>query len=397
MNAKFTASKNVLKSALAEVMKSNTSSQLPILECVLVAIEGQHLCLAATNLVTTTIKWIPLSEMAFEEAAIAIPGKLFSDIVTIAPTGDISLEIDTKSHEVEIVAGKTKNKVKCLDPKEFPPLPAKPDHASTVLPAGAWQTIASRVATFAHPKEDARPTLTGVSLEFEQEAFRAVATDGFRLAVQEFDDVKPGLDAKVVVPAAGFINASPALGSDNPVEILHDQNKLIAFTEDAMVAFQLLEGKYPEWQAIVPESFKYKCIVTPDQLEQATKQALIIARGSEHKFGVTYVAEGNAFVVIGDDKAGSQSQASMLSDSMASMYFVLNGVFVLQAVAATKDAAKLTIRGNGDKKPVEITSDQVPGYKAILMPMLFSSQDQERADELKALATEASTAMGMEA
>ncbi|MDX9863197.1 MAG: DNA polymerase III subunit beta [Anaerolineaceae bacterium] len=399
MTVKIDVSKNVLKSALADVMKSiGYASNIPIITTVLVSIEGQQLRLATTDLSMTSIKWIPLASMAFEQAAIAIPGKVFTDLVTIAPAGEISLEIDTKTQEVEISVGGTfKNKLKCLDAKEFPPLPVKPDHTTTVLPAGAWKTIAERVAVSAHSKEDGRPVLTGVSLEFEKESFRAVATDGFRLSVQEFNDVKPGVDTKVLVPASSFIKAAPALGDENAVQILSDSGRLIAFTEDSLVAFQLIEGHFPDWKAIIPASFKNKNVVSTAELEQATKQALVIARSSNQKFAISYAAAGNALIVIGDDEAGSKCEANMPSETAANTFFTLNGVFVLQALVATKDAKKLIIRSNNSNTPVQVSSEEVPGYTGILMPMSQGvANDQEKADELKALALQASVAMGMD-
>ena len=97
----ITINRNVLKSALSNALKSiNTSAALPVLACVLVSVEGQRLRLATTDLVTTFEQWIPLGSMALEEMAIAVPARLFADMVAQAPVGDITLKIDTKKHEM---------------------------------------------------------------------------------------------------------------------------------------------------------------------------------------------------------------------------------------------------------------------------------------------------------
>ena len=237
--------------------------------------------------------------------------------------------------------------------------------------------------------------MTGVLLAFAHESFTAVATDGFRLAAQTFA-CQTGIEEDVLVPAKGFAKAAAILGDEHPVELLHEGNRLIAFTEDALVAFQLIDQKYPDWQQIVPASFTNQTIVAHKGFEQAVKQALVISRGSDNKFAINLAAENNAVVVVGQDDAGSQSQSTLHSDIASRAFFTINGAFLLQTVTALKSAVNLKLQSNQSTKAIQITSDQEPGFMAILMPItLGESHDLARADEMRSLAKAASVAMGM--
>ena len=61
-----------------------------------------------------------------------------------------------------------------------------PDHGTATLPGAAWKSIGSKVA-YAANDDISRPALTGVLLEYGEGKLNAVCTDGFRIALQEFD------------------------------------------------------------------------------------------------------------------------------------------------------------------------------------------------------------------
>ena len=387
----ITVNKSILKAALSDVLKSaGRASTLPIMECVLFTVEGQRLRLSATDLEMTIQKWIPMSTMAFADEAIAIPGKLINDLVAVAPEGDIQLEIDQISHDVIFTAGTSKSTIKCMDPTEFPPLPPMPDHGTAALPGAAWKSIGSKVA-YAANDDISRPALTGVLLEYGEGKLNAVCTDGFRIAVQEFD-VDSSLQDSALLPAKSLAKSSSIMDESQPVNLLVAHGKMVVFNEDTLTAFQMLEAKFPEWQAILPQSFKYSMPVAYTEVERSIRQALVVAKvsGSPLSNSVSIAADDHSVIVVGQDGEGSNSQSVLNSDLVAKTQFTVNGVFVLQTLKALTGVKKVVVKANSERTPIQITSPEAPGYTVLLMPM---ETNADRVSEMQELAEKASAAM----
>lgn len=391
----FTINKSVLASALADVMKGLAGTHsMPVLECVLFAVEGQRLRLTATNLELTVQKWIPLSGMAFAEESIAIPGKLIKDLVSLAPEGDIQMHINTASFEVSFAAGATRNTIKCVDAREFPPTYPLPDHHCGELSGAAWKQLGERVAYASDKTNAARPVLQGVLLGFDRDALHAVATDGFRIAAQKFDSVTE-LEQEILVPAGSLEKTSAILDPQQTVKLLVDERQVVVFNADTLIAYQRIDGKFPDWKAIMPDAFSSTLAVAYDDLERAIRQAMVLARERKEALtgAISLASEDKSVVIAGDNGTGSKSQSVVHSDFVSQSLFTVNGVFLMQTLKAMQGVKRVQIRANARTHPLEITSAEMPGYTVVLMPM---EQSSERNEEMTALARQASAAIGME-
>lgn len=387
----ITVNKSVLKAALSDVLKSiGKNTTLPILECILFAVEDQRLRLSTTDLEMTIQKWIPLSAMAFANEAIAIPGKLINDLMTVAPEGDIQIEIDPATNEVKFITGTSKSTIKCLDPGEFPPLPPMPDHDIAELPGAAWKAIGNKVA-YAANEDSLRLALTGVWLEYGDKELNAVCTDGFRIAVQNFA-VGSSLQESALVPARSLAKSSTIMDENQLIHLLVEQGKMLAFNEDTLTAFQMIDASYPEWAAILPPSFKYTLSVEYAELERSIRQALVVAResGSALSNAISIAADNNSVIVVGQNGEGSKSQSILNSEMVAKTFFTVNGIFVLQTLKAFSGARKVIIKANSERTPIQITSPEIDGCTVILMPMETTA---DRVSEMQELAEKASAAM----
>ena len=182
------------------------------------------------------------------------------------------------------------------------------------------------------------------------------------------------------------------MDESQPVNLLVAHGKMVVFNEDTLTAFQLLEANFPEWQAILPPSFKYTMPVAYAEVERSIRQALVVAKasGSPLSNSVSIAADDHSVIVVGQDGEGSKSQAVLNSDLVAKTQFTVNGVFVLQTLKALTGVKKVVVKANSERTPIQITSPEAPGYTVLLMPM---ETNAERVSEMQELAEKASAAM----
>jgi DNA polymerase-3 subunit beta len=386
----FTVNRSLLKTALADVSRAVNRATLPILECILFSVEDQRLRLCATDLELTIQRWIPLAAMASQNETIAVPGGLINDLVAFAPDGDMTFTVDPVTLEVSIESGVSKNKLKCQDAAEFPPLNPMPDHALVEIPAEHWRDIARKVAYAAAP-DSLRPALTGVLLELSESTFHAVATDGFRIAVCEFPLLQNNPQSQTaLVPAKALAKVGTILNEGN-VRLVIDSGQLMAYTEDTIVACQLLDAKFPDWRQIMPESFSTSLQLDYAELDRSIRQALVVAR--EGTAALSLAAENNSVIILGDDQAGSQSHSVLASQKAGQTTVTFNGIFALQTLKALAGVKTIAVEINAHNTPMAISSPEAQAYCVVMMPIQVNG---DRNDEIAALARQACAAMQLE-
>src|SRR3989304_5898133 len=94
---------------------------LPVLSNVLIASDEGRLRLSATNLEMGITCWIPAR--IEQEGSTTVPARTFSDLVNTLPVDQVQLALDTKTQTLNVKGGTSNNDIKCIDAKEFRPLP----------------------------------------------------------------------------------------------------------------------------------------------------------------------------------------------------------------------------------------------------------------------------------
>jgi DNA polymerase-3 subunit beta len=125
--------------------------------------------------------------------------------------------------------------------------------------------------------------LTGVLWELSKKNLRLVATDGFRLAVEEISIETKSELANVLVPSRAVMEAV-RLSSEGEIVIGHlpSTNQVYFMAGDVQVVSQLLSGNFPDYNKILPKEFTTEIVVSKDELLQAVKATHIFARDNSN-------------------------------------------------------------------------------------------------------------------
>ncbi len=254
-------------------------STLPVLANVLIASDEGRLRLSATNLELGITAWIPAK--VTEEGSTTVPARTFSDLVNTLPGDQVELTLESETQTLHIKSGASNNDVKGIDAQEFPPL-AVPDMEGAIqLNVVDFKEMIHQVA-FAASNDEARPVLMGVLVTVTGDQIVMASADGFRLSVR-----KATLSAPVAEPIHAII---PARALNELARIAGDGNDMISMVapkgrgqvifrvKDAELVSQLIEGSFPDYEQIIPRSYKSRTLVSTATLLKACKQAEIFAR-----------------------------------------------------------------------------------------------------------------------
>jgi len=257
-------------------------AQLPILNNVLIKTEQGRLKLSATNLETGINLWLGVK--IEKEGEICVPAKNLTEYISLIPPQKINLEVE--KNFLKITSETYQANFITLSASEFPVIPTLKKKPEISLINKDLALAISQVA-FASAQDEGRPTLTGILFKFKKEKLVLVATDGFRLSIKEISGLKSGEESKLqkdlIIPARALIEVGKMMtegGEQNNLglTITPENNQIIFSTPEVEIISRLIEGKFPDFEKIVPERSQTQIIIETEALLQAVRAASIFAR-----------------------------------------------------------------------------------------------------------------------
>ena len=254
-------------------------STLPVLANILIASDEGRLRLSATNLEMGITCWIPAR--IEEEGSTTVPARTFSDLVSTLPSDQVLLRLDPATQTLNVRGGTSTNDIKCIDAQEFPPMPVPDFEGAVQINVGDFREMIHQVA-FAASSDEARPVLMGVLVQVDKDKLTMAAADGFRLSVRKAVLSTPSTaPVSAIVPAQALKElARVATDGEEPIYMVlpKGRGQVVFRVKDIEVASQLIDGTFPDFQQIIPRSYKSRTLVSTSSLLKACKQAEIFAR-----------------------------------------------------------------------------------------------------------------------
>ena len=281
---KLSVSQQQLAHGLGIVTRAvSPRSTLPVLGNILLATDEGRLRLSATNLELGITKWI--GAQIQEEGSITIPARIFSDLVGALPGTTVDLTLNPRTQALNIHCGTSNFDIKGIDAQEFPPMPVPDLQNSVELNIADFKEMIQQVS-FAASTDDARPILQGVMMEIGDNEMTLAATDGFRISVKKASlSNSVNSSVKVIIPARSLSElARIATNGDESISMVvpEGRGQVIFHLKDAELVSQLIDGKFPDYNAIIPRNFKTTTTLTTAEFQKACRQAEIIARESNN-------------------------------------------------------------------------------------------------------------------
>ena len=256
-----------------------TRAQLPVLSHILIEAKSEGLILSATDL-EIGIK-IKVSAKVIEPGIVAVPAKMFGEFLSSLNPGKVTLKMDKES--LILSAPGYSGKFQTINADEFPAITEVTKESEICTLEAATLSSAVERVVFASAKDSLRPVLTGVLWEMGKKKIRLVATDGFRLAVEELTIETKSDQISLLVPSRVVMEVVRLTG-DGQITVGHlaATNQIYFLVGEILVVSQLLAGNFPDYGKILPKGFTTEISVSKDELLQAIKATHIFARDNSN-------------------------------------------------------------------------------------------------------------------
>lgn len=290
---KFSLPKSRLTHYLQSVLSVvPAKSTLPILSNILIETLENELKISATDL-DVTITATFAADVTKKGSAV-IPGRMLFDIVKELPESDIAFEGTTNRVEIKVPNGNYK--IGGVSPDEFPELPVVNVKKQVKIDADQLIKMITRT-TFACSRDETRPALNGVLWQTKGDRMTMVATDGHRLArVTAENKTLKGLNDDVIIPPKVLDLIPKFMGDESTtVGIIFEENRIIFNLDDIVVSSRLIEGPYPNFEAVIPTSGDKKMVIGKDDLYSSVRRVSILSNSLTHQ--VKFTVKNNNLVL----------------------------------------------------------------------------------------------------
>jgi DNA polymerase-3 subunit beta len=213
------------------------------------------------------------------DGAIVLPGKTFVDIARLLPGNEVTIEHRPAESVVHVTAGSAEYTLNTYNAEDFPRLPEL-DAVSTftVEREGLLETI-SRVARAAS-RDESRPVLTGVLVQFGGGKLVMAATDSYRLAVKETAFASSVPDLEAIVPGRALQELARIANAGDEVQIGVQENQVLFSTDGIWLTTRRIDGQFPNYRQLLPESFEHELVIPRVELLEVIRRASVMIQRS---------------------------------------------------------------------------------------------------------------------
>jgi len=360
--------KSNLKSGLDVVGRGvGTTTNLPVLGTVLLEARNNQIKLSTTNLELATTKIV--FGKIIEEGEIAVSFSTLSGIVNNISSERVNLEV--KNINLIIKTDNYDARIQGLDTKDFPIIPTIKDKKENLEIQGELLKSALQKTTMAVEVSDLRPEIGGLLFAVEPTGIKIVGTDSFRLAEatlsgkQIKNTFSKGL--MITIPLRAAQELSRIIEDKESVQIYTDETQILFQTESFSMVSRLVEGKFPDYKAIIPKSIENSVVVDREELINGLKLTSSFS-GRNSEVTLRIKDKKTLEIFSSDSSIGENKFLLPVKADGQDMEIIFNWQFLLSGVRGGQ--SKNVILGlNGEEHPAIIKSPEEAGYFYILMPI----------------------------
>jgi DNA polymerase-3 subunit beta len=339
---------------------------LPVLSNVLVSLREGQLSLTGTDLEVELVGRVMVDD-EIQAGDITVPARKFLDIVKSLPDG-VKIDFSLENQKVTIKSGRSRFTLTTLPATEFPNVEDSPNALGFDLQQKQLKRLIDAVS-FSMAQQDVRYYLNGMLLEIAPEFIRTVATDGHRLALCTLNTVIEGASARQsILPRKGVTELVRFLAdTEQPVRVMLGSNHLRAQTDEFTFTTKLVDGKFPDYERVLPRSGNNLIHAERNELRQAFSRASILS--NEKYRGVRLILEVGQLMLVANNPEQEEAEETVTVDYNGSPFEIGFNVSYLVDVlnALNSETVKISLADANSSALLESADGSDAMY--VVMPM----------------------------
>lgn len=302
-----------------------------------------------------------------EEGQGVVAAKPLQELISTLRPGPLTLTtLAEGGMEVEWANGKAK--LQTFTVEDFPPFPSE-DKDMMTFPRQQLLTLLESVL-YAAGLDETRPILASVHLVIADGKLTGVCTDGYRLAVNGISVGEIPQSKNFMIPARMATELCYALSHTKEKNVrFGTSDKLVQANisfGDTSLFVRLVEGEFPQYQSLIPQSFQTEVNIGREEWMSALKTSMVFAKETS-SIVTLMIDEKNCTIRsassgVGENEIVIESQKTGKEQTVS-----VNARFLMDVLSHVKSET-VVLKINDPLKPVVFIDEQQPEMTAIVMP-----------------------------
>lgn len=274
---KFTATSSELYlhlQTIAKVIDQKSTNVVPVLDNILFELEGEQLTLSAADLNNRLTTHISV-QSGGESGCFLVPHRTLLEFLKDLADQPISLEVKpSENYVAKLEYSNGFFDFTAADASAFPES-IKFDGTTASVELVASDLLSGINATkFAASTDERRPIMTGVLMDFKEDSLVYVASDGRYLVRHTNHKIKGSPVAQICIPVAicALLTGSLLPKESGNVRLTYDERYLQVELSRFTLVARLLDGKFPNYNSVIPASSPYEISVSREALQFGSKR-----------------------------------------------------------------------------------------------------------------------------
>jgi DNA polymerase-3 subunit beta len=238
-------------------------SNMPILSTILLSAGGSKVTMSATDLELGFQQTIP-AEIK-REGNIAVSGRKLFEILKESRRSQFHIQ-EKDNNRVFISDGAARFDLACLPADEYPGFVEPEGVVMVKVEADVLNEMINKTI-YSVTMEEAGFKLSGIFTEKVAQKgtnfLRMVSTDGHRLSL--IDKALPGIEGLelgkgVMIPKKGMGELNKLAAEGGSLQFGFKEKNCVVRKEDVLLVVRLLESKFPDYHAVIPQQEKDMCL-----------------------------------------------------------------------------------------------------------------------------------------
>ena len=281
---KFTCDRSILVKELSianEVI--STKNVISILSNVYLEATKGELIIKATDLKVNLETRIPVEVK--EEGSTTVFGEKFLGIINTIPDGEFEFEKKDNIIIIKPTAKRVKFQLRCIASEKYPEFPVYNKAKYFEIPIKNFKEMINQTV-FAVSDDETRYYMNGVFLKKEENKLIMVATDGRRLAYAEKTiDSNSDIEdfAGIIIPPKILNVLVKRSGDEGLIGISLTEKTIFIHFGSYKLSSILIEGQFPNYQRVIPESQEYSFVLNRQEVLDALKRVSLLVEHKSHR------------------------------------------------------------------------------------------------------------------
>ena len=318
--------------------------------------------------------------------AITIPSKLLSEIVNKLPSETpVTLIVEENSENILMKSNRGTFNLKGIPSDDYPNLPFVESGTSINIDPSSFLK-ALKLTIFACSNDDSKQLLTGVNFTFKKKFLESASTDGHRLSVvlignKEFNEEKEILspdedNLSVTIPSRSLREIEKLVtlrSNENSIKLFYDKGQVVFISSDQIITTRTLEGTYPNYSQLIPDTFLKILTFNTKQLIEALERIAVLADQQSSVVKIKLDEDDLALISADAQDIGSANETIPVSYEGEKFDIAFNVRYLLEGLKVVA-CENVILKCNQSTTPaVLVPEDNINSFTYLVMPVQVRS------------------------